>query len=258
MATEARMVDPMPSDSRFARAFVIVAQPRSGSTLLADALHQHPRITCHDELFTPKWVHGYRPRDEESAAVDHETLLAERNEDPEQFLLERVLHEADDQVQVGFKVVYSDIFSGDPLARFLRLFIIENRIRVIHLRRLNLLRCFISVERMSRLGIAHSHNSAPQDSSLHLKEDDFLRFVLNQQGNSDFISRSMNVIAHPRYEHLPQGYRECIEALGVPRRPFQANLSRMSSHSLAASIADAERWNKWDFPRSTGFAQYTD
>lgn len=172
--------------------------------------------------------------------------------------MERVFHDASDQVQTGFKVVYSDIASNTPEAQALRRFVIENRIRVIHLRRLNLLRCFISVERMRHLGVAHSNNSAARDSSLEVKVDDFVRFSLNQQGNADLVARSMNVVANPRYEHLLQGYVQCMDALGVPRRPFQTGFKRMTSQSLAASIADSINWIRWDFPRPNGFAQYTD
>lgn len=184
--------------------------------------------------------------------------MAERDEDPERFLFERVLHEARDGVQVGFKVVYGDFFSAHPLAVFLRRFAIERRIRVIHLRRLNMLRAFISVERMRHLGITHSHSSVARDSSLHLDVETFLRFLLQQEGNADFVSRSMNVVAQPRYEHLPHGYNLCLDGLGVARHPFRAGLGRMSSQSLARSITDAGAWTKWDFPRSQGFAQYSD
>lgn len=247
----------MSLDDKLSAAFLIVAQPRSGSTLLAQALHNHPHLTCHDELFSPGWVHGYRPKSE-AEAVSPEQLLVDRERDPERFLLERVLKNTSDGGQVGFKVVYSDIFSNTPTARFLLQLATKSRIRVIHLRRLNMLRCFISVERMRHLGIVHSHNSQARDSALHLAEADFLRFTLQQEGNSDFVNRSMNVVAQPRYEHLPQGYNTCLDALGVVRRPFQAGLGRMSSQALSGSIANAENWLKWDFPRSAGFVQYSD
>ncbi|KGJ13479.1 sulfotransferase [Paracoccus sanguinis] len=242
---------------RLDAAFIIVAQPRSGSTLLAAALHAHPHLTCHDELFSPGWVHGYRPKPE-ADPVDPEQLLVERDSDPERFLVERVLDRAGTSAQVGFKAVYSDILSRKPLALFLQELVFTNRIRVVHLRRLNMLRCFISVERMRLLGIAHSHNSEARDSALPLDETEFLRFVLEQDGNADTVNRAMNVVAQPRYEHLPQGYNMSLDGLGAVRRPFQANLGRMSSHSLGASIAEPEGWVKWDFPRPAGFVKYTD
>jgi len=33
------------------RCFIVIGRPRSGTTLLADSLNQHPEIVCHDEVF---------------------------------------------------------------------------------------------------------------------------------------------------------------------------------------------------------------
>lgn len=242
---------------RLSSLFVIIAQPRSGSTLLADSLHRHPNIICHDEIFSETVVHGYRPKDGTNIPQPSK-LLVERNNDPEQFLCNYILPDKESGIQIGFKVVYSDLFAANSLAKFLMKFILSENIRVIHLRRLNQLRCFVSVERMRRLGVVHSNNSSQSSSLLDLDKDGFLKFLLMQDGNSDFVSRSMNTIAQPRYEHLRQGYNVCLDALGVRRFPFSEGLERMSSQSLSDSVSNAPSWYKWDFPRPSGFVQYTD
>lgn len=241
-------------------SFVIVAQPRSGSTLLAMALDSHPDIVCHDEIFSQNSVHGYRPdksdldrsQDESSA-----TLLEERTRDPERFLFDRVFLTGAGK-RTGFKVVYSDIFARTPSSEFLRDFLIRSRIRVIHLRRLNLLRCFVSVERMRRLGITHSRDTLAVDTRLDLELAEFLGFAVMQDGNSDLVNRMMNVTAQPRYEHLIQGYNATLDALGVARRPFVQHLSRLSSQSLSGLVKDHEKFSAYDFPRADGFVTYSE
>lgn len=70
---------------RLGSAYVIVAQPRSGSTLLAHALDAHDSIICHDEIFSEHWVNGYRATGENAGSESElaRKLLAERTEDPE-------------------------------------------------------------------------------------------------------------------------------------------------------------------------------
>lgn len=226
------------------------------------ALHAHPGIVCHDELFSRDFVHGYRPKEslEPQAAngVLATQLLEERSSDPEKFLFERVFA-VGPRLQVGFKVVYSDLFAGTETSQFLRSFLIESRIRVIHLRRLNMLRCFLSVERMRRLGITHSNQLGQKSCGrLHLDLRDFTRFIVSQDNNCDLVARSMNIIANPRYENLPQGYNKVLDALGVLRRPFVEHLARLSDQSLSELVEDVELFRPFDFPRLPGFAAYSD
>lgn len=225
------------------------------------ALDSHPDILCHDELFSRDFVHGYRVPEGDGPVPPQEelnrTLLEERTNDPEKFLFERVFVPGA-RGKTGFKVVYSDIFSGTESSNFLRQFLIKSRISVIHLRRLNLLRCFVSVERMRRLGLTHSKKPVSVDTRLDLELADFLRFVITQDGNSDLVNRSMNVVAQPRYEHLVQGYNLTLDALGVPRKPFVQHLSRLSSESLSGLVNEPEKFAPYDFPRLEGFVSYTE
>lgn len=256
-AGHVREID-MDHSKRLETAFVIVAQPRSGSTLLAHAFDAHDSIICHDEIFSENWVNGYRTADEDARSYEKlaSKLLAERNEDPEKFLLDRVFLE-NGKVN-GFKIVYSDLMSGTPAAKFLRCFINQTRIKVIHLRRSNMLRCYVSVERMRELGVVHSNNSKPSSKKLTIDLAKFTNFMISQDNNSDFVCRMMNVVAQPRYEQLMQGYNVCLDALGVRRRPFVQQLSKVASHSLSATVANSEEFLKYDFPRTGGFVTYTD
>ncbi|MDO5620386.1 MAG: Stf0 family sulfotransferase [Paracoccus sp. (in: a-proteobacteria)] len=239
-------------------AFVIVAQPRSGSTLLASALNEHPKIICHDEVFAPDWVQGYRKSNGETETGQSaiQELLKQRKADPEGFLFNHVF--LNNGMQNGFKVVYSDLFSASETAQWLRRFIIKNNIRIIHLRRSNMLRCFISLERMRHLGVRHSNNSRTSNQKLTLSLETFTRFVLMQDGNADLVNMRMNVIAQPRYEQMPQGYNLCLDALGLKRRPFIQNLKKLAPDSLGAAITNPEIFAQFDMPRSSGFIEYAD
>jgi hypothetical protein len=48
--------DSPPADLFDRGLFVVLAQPRTGSTFLCDLLDHHPAVACHDELFHRRWV----------------------------------------------------------------------------------------------------------------------------------------------------------------------------------------------------------
>ncbi len=50
------MPDNLSADLFDRSLFVVLAQPRTGSTFLCDLLDRHPALACHDELFHRRWV----------------------------------------------------------------------------------------------------------------------------------------------------------------------------------------------------------
>ena len=102
---------PLPqADTRF----MIVAQARSGSTLLREALNAEPDIVCHGETFSRVWIDRIVPRPGEEAPTPDEirAMLPGRDTDPLQFMAERVMPFPGKVT--GFKIIYDDFI--DPVS----------------------------------------------------------------------------------------------------------------------------------------------
>jgi hypothetical protein len=120
--------------------FMILSGARTGSTMLAQALNSSPDIVCFRELFNLKTneidysVDGYDDRNAEDLAL--------RKRDPVRFLRERIFCEHSDEVRaVGFKFHYVHFWAFPGLWEALTE---DTDLRVLHLKRRNLLRMLLS------------------------------------------------------------------------------------------------------------------
>src|SRR5438132_225109 len=118
---------------------------RSGSSILVHLLRSHPEICAHDEVFSPDKVRGlsgkYLQRSREDPGFI-EWLSAERYRDPIRFLYKFVL-DPDGKKTVGFKLKHDELVL--PGYETVRNEIASNRkLRIVHLRRNNLLRRYLS------------------------------------------------------------------------------------------------------------------
>lgn len=128
-----------PVASAYAR-FIILSHARTGSTMLASALHLSPEIACFREIFNPLragvgfHVEGY----DNHSSADREL----RDADFRRFLRERIFCEHPTPVRAaGFKIEYSHFQAFPGLLDEL---VNDPELRVIHVRRRNLLRVMIS------------------------------------------------------------------------------------------------------------------
>lgn len=120
--------------------FIIRAGARTGSTMLVRALNSHPRVRCFGELFNaevdfvPFEVEGY----DNFSARDR----SRRDAKPGSFLRERVFCEQPAPIRaVGFKLLYAQNWRFPGLIERLAE---DEALRVLHLRRRNLLRALVS------------------------------------------------------------------------------------------------------------------
>lgn len=126
--------------------FIILSGPRTGSTMLVTALNSSPEITCFGELF--KFMEntvGFGAGGFDIAGYDNHSVadLELRNRDFKAFLSQRIFVGMEGVTATGFKHHYSH-FLGFP---GLREWLVEQRdMRVLHLRRRNLLRMLLSTE----------------------------------------------------------------------------------------------------------------
>ena len=126
--------------------FLILSGPRTGSTMLVSALNSSPEITCFGELFRfMEETVGFGAGGFDIAGYDNHSVadLELRNSDFKAFLNQRIFVEMEGVIATGFKHHYSH-FLGFP---GLREWLVEQRdMRVLHLRRHNLLRMLLSTE----------------------------------------------------------------------------------------------------------------
>ncbi len=122
--------------------FIITGDARTGSNMLAQALNTNPAIRCFREIFNGQqdyvdyFVEGYDQADRADLDL--------RNSDPVRFLRTRIFNEHPEQYRaVGFKYLYGHFWGFDALTEHLQA---DPDLRVIHLKRRNMLRSLVSVQ----------------------------------------------------------------------------------------------------------------
>lgn len=104
--------------------FVIISQPRVGSTLLLSYLNSHPQVIIKDEIVREK-----------NTSIYKETSIVE-------FLDETVYRRYHKNIKaVGFKYFYEHMVVEPDLHKYI---ITHKEIKVIHLKRFDLLRTYVS------------------------------------------------------------------------------------------------------------------
>ena len=124
--------------------FVIVNAPRTGSTMLRLMLNSHPDICCHGEVFTgdKKRLRSFVGLNMQVDSPLKQMFLRMRNDAPARFLGDFVFY-AGAHLAAGFKIVYSVLES--PLWEELFRAVLDDReIRIIHLKRKNRLKRYLS------------------------------------------------------------------------------------------------------------------
>ena len=129
--------------------FLILGEGRTGSNLLVQALQSHPEVVCFREVFN--WTH--RRIDYRVPAYEHlrTSDLELRRTDPLRLLRERIFSDHGANVRaVGFKIHYGHALGYEGLEEALGN---DTALRVIHLRRRNMLRTLVSFKLAEQGGI---------------------------------------------------------------------------------------------------------
>ncbi len=132
--------------------FLILAEARSGSTMLKDALNSSPRINCFSEVFNVAYdgvmyggVEGYDNNSPEDLAL--------RDRDFRAFLRERIYCRNPDEVEaVGFKHLVGRGYAS-PFTGLLPHLAEDRQIRVLYLRRRNVLKRLVSLKLAMATGV---------------------------------------------------------------------------------------------------------
>jgi LPS sulfotransferase NodH len=132
-------------DSYRDNIYMITCAARTGSTMLVHLLRSHPEICSHDEIFSPGKIGGITgtylmKRRAQPDFIDR--LSADRDRDPIKFLYKIAL-DLQGKKAVCFKLKHDELIL--PAYKALRDEIVNDTdFRIIHLRRENLLRRYLS------------------------------------------------------------------------------------------------------------------
>ena len=125
------------------KAFLIIGQPRSGTTYLQTLLNSHPRVHCRGELFDP-----WQIDDDGHKTKDFEAVIA-RDAAPEAFLDAKLAGEGLDGAEGLHRIGAKLLFQHNP--RIMSHYIpLRPELALIHVRRENKLAQFSSLQQVAR------------------------------------------------------------------------------------------------------------
>jgi LPS sulfotransferase NodH len=226
--------------------YMITCPARSGSTMLVQLLRSHPEICSHSEVFTPDRITGitgtYCQKSREQAGFI-ERLSRERDRNPIKFLYKIVLDLQGKKV-VGFKLKHDELVR--PEYKVLRDEIVNDRdFRIIHLRRENLLRRYLSqyiVNRVTGVTLAVRGQTIPKLQPVTLDprkcQKDFETVLAREKEFAELFAE------HPgfsiSYEEMIAPDSEKLQALldfiGVPRRELTTTTQKLGNDDLRSAI----------------------
>jgi len=156
--------------------FVITALPRSGSFMLTTALDTHPEIRCGGEALNKFSLANNRSYRNAGEALMTEVYSPERN-----------------IKAIGFKLLFDDARKG----RFAdaRKFLVQMPVKVIHLRRRNLLKRYISFLHATKtdVWVLCNKNDRPYSHKLKVNTEELIinikrTFSIYHQMDDEFLS----------------------------------------------------------------------
>jgi LPS sulfotransferase NodH len=221
--------------------FVVLGRSRVGSNLLRSLLNAHPHILTYGEVFRDTndldWDH--------SGYFQNEGTRTLIGRDPVRFVETRLLGRYPRSVRaVGFKLFYYHAREGAQAGIWPWL---EQRrsIKVIHLKRENLLQTHVSRKRAAMTGRWVNTSGEPDKIvKLQLDYDEVVAdFEQTRKWESDC---DRTFAAHPmlqvQYEQLASDFvseaRRLESFLGVPSRVVRPTTSKQATQSLAETVTN--------------------
>jgi LPS sulfotransferase NodH len=166
------------------RKFVIVAEPRTGSTFLHLLLASHPNVVVYGEIFHP--VDQVR----ESITTGFQLPRLQLSDDPVEYLKNVYSQQPETAQAVGFKLFYTHARNSEW--SHLREYLKSANVKVIHLKRKNLLDRYLShqlADRSNEWVVYKKHGAATEPIRLDPPAciKDFQRSVWFQQQEDEFF-----------------------------------------------------------------------
>ncbi|HKJ26238.1 MAG TPA: sulfotransferase [Anaerolineales bacterium] len=250
--------------------FIIIGQPRTGTTFLQTLLQSHPQITSYGELFHL----GGRFR------TDFEAFV-ELVENPKRHIRSKIFRPPQKPVKaVGFKIPYDQLFDNvflyplnsqdytdeekvkrnayseyiqehfdlvevrerfhDALDDLIR----DDSIKIIHTKRRNILETKVSFMLAKRSGVWHSNMGTYSSESFRLDFEDCLAFFeetrrLEEQYDALFSAHDMLTLIYEEMMEDKDALQLSLqEFLGVDFQPLQSHLKKQNKKDISKLIAN--------------------
>jgi len=245
---ERRAASGNPGNRRF-RRFVVVASPRTGSTLLVRSLDSSPHVLCAGELFH----HGKRVYHREfqyarrrfgRRAISRIVDVLARRPSPEQHLRSFYERAESRYAAAGFKLMIAQAGAYPTVVPFLR----DHGVFAFHVCRRNVFDAALSYYRAKLSGLYHSDDARRGTGSpaITADEDEFRRLLDVCAANNRRI-RELHAQLGGRilaYEDMTADWESFISAvgseLGLPDLKVPKALEKVDSTIGAASFTNEE------------------
>lgn len=233
--------------------------------MLVHLLRSHPDIISHDEVFSPGALGGmagtYLVKRHAEPDFAHR-MAAERDRDPIKFLYKIVL-DLQGEKAVCLKLKHDELVR--PEYKVLRDEIVNDRdFRIIHLRRENLLRRYLSwyiANNVTRVTLAVHGQAVPEIQPVVLEpcqcQKDFDTILAKEREFAELFAQhpgfriSYEEMITPGSEKLPA----LLDFMGVPRRELTTTTQKLGSGDLRKVIANFDELRSYfaDSPYSKFF-----
>jgi LPS sulfotransferase NodH len=229
--------------------YMITCPARSGSTMLVHLLRSHPDIISHDEVFSAPGTLGgmagtYLIKRRGNQAFS-DRMAADKDRDPIKFLYKIVL-DLQGKRAVCFKLKHDELIRPDY--KTLRDEIVNDRdFRIIHLRRENLLRRYLShyiANHVTRVTWAIHGQTVPEIQPVVLDprqcQTDFETVLGREKEFAELFGQHPGF--HITYEDMITPGSEKLQCLldfmGVPRRELTTTTQKLGCDDLRKVVAN--------------------
>lgn len=221
--------------------FIILGRSRVGSNLLRSFLNSHSQIVVFGEIFRRMgnigWDFSYYPRSK--------SMLKLMQEDPVSFLETKVYGRFPRHIgAVGFKIFYYHAHdaAAEPVWSYLRE---HKEVKVVHLRRRNILRTYISREKAMSSNVWKETGSTSKNGSggpMHLNYADCLReFTTTRHWEEEYDAffadhAKLNLDYETLAEQPNKELKRIQEFLGVEHEPLRAETRKQAGRRLVDTV----------------------
>jgi LPS sulfotransferase NodH len=220
--------------------FLILGHPRSGSTLLLNALREHAGLRVYGEIFQTE-------EEERRNAFGGLAEMYETGTDGASYLANVIFRTRDDPeiLAVGFKLFY--LQAAEPHARSAWRYLLERTdVRIIHLTRDRAVDAFVSLCEAEQTGRWHVEldETASPGAPIRLDPERCLAFLDSVYSYREWVRRAFHAheVFELSYERLDATFSAALfdvqTFLGVPPEPLPALLRKQGVRPLEERVSN--------------------
>ena len=231
----------LPSHTDYVR-FIILGRSRVGSNFLRSLLNSHEQIRIFGEIFRNADAIDWDMPDYQTTPAQ----LKLYQSDPVDFFEKQVFHRLPKSISaVGFKIFYYHAPENTVFSKIWPHMLAQNSLRVIHLKRRNILQTHLSRKRAVLTDSwVNTDGKKEKSPPIRLDYDELLAdFEQTRQWENEFDARfARHPLFNVAYEDLsadPGSVINSLQAfLGVDPQPLSAQTHKQSSMPISAEVTN--------------------